>query len=395
VNSAPEVGSSNTGASAGFVQEKATGFYGMVDGDNAPFGVPVKYNAGLRFVHTDQTVGGFQSNPDPRNAAQALQNGGKYPNIDQVVYLKSSYNETLPSATAAWSLAKDWILRTSASRTMTRADPNALRPGLNFSSPSADVGTVGNPDLHPYLSDNVDLGLEWYTGGSGYVSATPFYKRIKGFTTNANITVPFSALSVYGVDYNALSPTQQAALNARGGPDAATVVLTEAVNADGYLKIKGLELSWVQPLDRWLPMRGFGFSANMTKIKQTTTGGVSGAVALGVPETTYNIVGYYENHGIMVRLSETFQKGSQIATANQNGITNAALFVDDYKQLDISTSFDLGEMLQKTSNWWPQITFDIINATKEKQRQYFQFNNATFTEYKPGSTYILGLRLKF
>jgi hypothetical protein len=97
----------------------------------------------------------------------------------------------------------------------------------------------------------------------------------------------------------------------------------------------------------------------------------------------------------MIRLSQTFQKGSQIATANQNGITNAALFVDDYKQLDLSSSLDLGTVLGKTSNWWPEITFDVINLTKEKQRQYFQFTNATFTEYKPGSTYVLGLRLKF
>ncbi len=395
LNSAPEVGSSNTGASAGYVREKASSVYLMADGATQLIGMPFKYNAGLRYVHTQQQVGGFQSNPDPRNAAQNLQNGGKYPNIDSVVYLNTTYNDALPSATGALNLAKDVVLRLSGSRTLTRADPNALRPGLNFSSPSADVGTVGNPELKPYLSDNIDLGLEWYTGGSGYVAATPFYKRIKGFTTNANITVPFGALSVYGVDFNALSPTQQQAINARGGPDQATVVLTEAVNADGYLKIKGLELSWVQPLDRILPIQGFGFSANYTKINQNTTGGVSGAVALGVPPSTYNITGYYEDHGIMVRLSETFSKGSQVATANQNGITAAALYTDDYKQLDISSSFDLGVIFGKTSAYWPQVTFDVINATKEKQRTYFQFTDATFTEYKPGSTYILGVRFKF
>jgi TonB-dependent receptor len=394
-NSAPDVGSSNTGASAGYVREKASGGYLMADGSTSLGSLPFRYNAGVRFVHTDQTVGGFQSNPDPRNAAQNLQNGGKFPNIDSVVYLNTTYNDTLPSATGTLTVMKDVLARLSASRTMTRADPNALRPGLNFSDPSAATGTVGNPELKPYLSDNLDFSLEWYTGGAGYVAATPFYKRINGFTTNANITVPFGALSVYGVDYNALSPTQQQAINARGGPGEATVVLTEQVNAGGYLKIKGLELSWVQPLDKILPIQGFGFSTNYTKINQSTTGGVSGAVALGVPPSTYNITGYYEDHGVMVRFSETFQKGSQIATANQNGITQAALFVDDYKQLDISTSFDTGVILNKTSPYWPQITFNIINATKEKQRQYFQFNNATFTEYKPGSTYMLGTRWKF
>ncbi|APV52249.1 TonB-dependent receptor [Betaproteobacteria bacterium GR16-43] len=396
VNTAPEVGSSNTGASAGFIEEKASAFYMEVNGKSEPFNMPLKYNAGLRYVRTEQTVGGFISITDPRNAAQNLTlNGSKYPNIDQFVYIDSTYNNTLPSATAALNLAKDVVLRTSASRTMTRADPNAIRPSINFSSPSADVGTAGNPDLKPYLSDNFDLGLEWYTGASGYVSATPFYKRIKGFTTNQNTTVPFTALAPFGINYDSLSPTQQAALNARGGPNAATVVITQAVNAEGYLRIKGLELNWVQPLDKILPIRGFGFSANLTRIKQETSGGVSGAVALGVPEKTYNMTAYYEQHGFMARISQTFQEGSQVATANQNGITAAALFSDDYKQVDFSSSVDLGTVFDKTSPWWPQLTFDVINLTRETQRTYFQFQNATFTEYKPGRTYVVGLRAKF
>jgi TonB-dependent receptor len=393
LNSAPQTGSSNTGASAGYVEEKATSAYAMVNGDSALWGMALKYNAGLRFVKTDQTVGGFQSNTDPRNAT--LTNGGLYPNSNSFVYLKTSYNETLPSATAALNLSKDFVLRISGSRTMTRADPNALRPGLNFSDPSAATGSVGNPDLKPYLSDNIDLGLEWYTGGSGYVSATPFYKHIKGFTTTTNITAPFSALAPYGITYGALSPTQQTAINARGGPDAASVVLSEQVNAQGYLSVKGVELSWVQPLDRVLPWQGFGFSANYTRIHQSTNGGVSSAVALGVPENAYNLVGYYEDRGLMFRLAQTYNQGSQIASANQNGITAAALYQDSYTQVDFSSAFDIGEIMGYTSKFWPTITFDIINLNKAKQRQYFQFSNATFTEYAPGMTTMLGLRLKF
>lgn len=393
VNNAPEVGSSNTGASVGFIREKTTGLYTELNGNASVAAMPLKYNAGLRYVRTEQTVGGFVSLPDPRNAN--LQNGGRYPNADQFVYLESTYNNTLPSASAALTLVKDVVARVSASRTMTRADPNAIRPSINFSSPSADVGSLGNPDLDPYLSDNIDLGLEWYTGGSGYVSATPFYKRIKGFTTNQNTTLPFTALAAYGVTFDALTATQQAALNARGGPNSATVVITQAVNAEGYLKIKGLELSWVQPLDKILPIRGFGFSSNYTRINQKTSGGVSGAVALGVPKKTYNITAYYEQHGVMVRFSQTYQDGSQVATANQNGIPNAALFTDDYKQLDFSSSFDLGDILGKDGKLWPQITFDVINLNREKQRTYFQFPNATFTYYNPGRTIVLGARLKF
>jgi hypothetical protein len=68
----------------------------------------------------------------------------------------------------------------------------------------------------------------------------------------------------------------------------------------------------------------------------------AGAVALGVPESTYNFTGYYEQHGFMARLSYTFQEGAQVAGFNQNGITNAALFSDDYDQLDFSSYVDLG-----------------------------------------------------
>ena len=84
-----------------------------------------------------------------------------------------------------------------------------------------------------------------------------------------------------------------------------------------------------------------------------------------------------------------------MSTANQNGITAAALYTDDYKQLDLSTSFDLGEIFSKHEPWWPQLTFDVINLNKSKQRTYFQFQNATFTQYDPGRTFVAGVRLKF
>ena len=209
----------NTSASAGYIKEKTKGFYSELNGEADLAGMQLRYNAGVRHVKTEQTVGAFNSLPDPRNAALPL-NGSKYPNADSFYYLDTSYSNTLPSASAALSLRKDLLLRASASRSMTRADPNALRPGINFSNPSADIGSVGNASLSPYLSDNVDVGLEWYTGREGYVSLTYFRKEINGFTVSENVTTPFGDLAAYGVTWDALTPTQQAAINARGGPDA-------------------------------------------------------------------------------------------------------------------------------------------------------------------------------
>ncbi|WP_343728465.1 TonB-dependent receptor [Duganella sp.] len=392
-NNAPATGASSTGASAGFIGEKTTGLYLEANGKFDLAGFPTRYNGGVRYVRTKQSVGSLNSISDPRNASLTL-NGSKYPNIDQWVYQETTYNNTLPSGTLAVNLRSDVVARAALSRSMTRADPNALRPGVNFSGVSADTGTIGNPALKPYLSDNIDLGIDWYTGREGYVSLTVFQKKVDGFTVNENVTLPFSALAAYGINYGTLTPNQQTAIDSRGGPGAATVVMTRAKNADGDLRIRGLELGWVQPLDKILPIRGFGINETATFITQRASGdGLNGFIALGVPKRTNNLSVYYDNHGYSARLSHTFSKGSQTATANQNGITNAALFSDDYKQLDFSSSIDLAEVLDKDG--WPTLSFDIVNLNNDSRKGYFQFGNAPFTQYSPGRTYSLGLRAKF
>jgi hypothetical protein len=218
-----------------------------------------------------------------------------------------------------------------------------------------------------------------------------FRKAITGFTVNGSNTVPFTALAAYGVTYDTLSPTQQAAINSRGGPNAATVVLQQQVNAEGRLTVNGLEFNWVQPLDFLLEdvVPGLGFLANATIIDQKGKGAAP-AVAIGVAEYTYNVTGYYEHGGISARISQTFTKGSQTSGLNQNGIPAAALFSDDYRQWDFSSSLDLNEITGSTG--LPQLTFDVTNLANAKQRSYFQFENATFTQYTPGRTFMIGLR---
>ncbi len=407
----PEAGSSNTGASGGYVREKTLGIYGEVNGDFEVGGNDLRLNAGVRWVKTDQRIGGRVSITDPRNSQDPdgagplpaacpgtgnVRDGSCYPNIVNFVYTDASYDNWLPSASAAYNIGGNAVVRAAVSRTMTRANPNSMLPGLNFSSPSADTGTVGNPSLAPFISDNIDLGFEYYTGKEGYIGFAAFRKAVQGFTVNGNVTVPFSSLAAYGVTYDTLSPTQQAAINSRGGPTQANVVLTQQVNASGVLHVNGLEANWVQPLDfllgRYVGLNGFGFSANLTLIDQTGSGAAP-AVATGVSPVTYNITGYYENHGLSVRLSTTFNKGFIASGANQNGISAAALYNDDYQQWDLSASVDFAEIMDL--KWGPELTLDVQNLTKEKQRSYFQFENAAYTLFQPGRQVMIGLRGRF
>lgn len=394
--SAPEAGSSNTGANGGYIREKV--WSGFIEGNHAiEFDdKTLRLNGGVRYVHTNQTIGGRVSIPDPRNAATpAPADGGRYPNIVNFVYTETDYENWLPSASAALEIG-DLVARASLSKTMTRPNPNVMLPGLNFSSPSADTGTVGNPELDPFISENIDLGAEYYTGGEGLIAVAAFRKSITGFTVNGNVTVPFSDLAAYGVTYDTLTPTQQAAINSRGGPTAANVVLTQQVNSDGKLTVNGLEFQLVQPLDfatESAGIRGFGIQANLTIIDQKGEGAGAPAVALGVAPTTYVLGGYYDNGGISARLIYTYNEGSQVANSNQNGIPNAALFSDSYDQLDFSGSLDLAELFD--NRYLPALTLDLINITKSVQRAYFQYPGAAFTYYEPGRMVMVGLRGSF
>src|SRR5690606_25604551 len=177
----------------------------------------------------------------------------------------------------------------------------------------------------------------FYTGNEGYFGVAAFRKGIEGFTVAQTTSVPFSELAQYGVTYATLTPTQQAAIDARGGPGAANVSLTQQVNAPGRLTVNGLEFNWVQPLDFLLSefgLEGFGFTANYTIIDQKGEGAAP-AVAVGVAPETYNATLYYENYGISARISTTFADGSQTTgPGRQNGIPAAALVTDDCEAPD-------------------------------------------------------------
>jgi TonB-dependent receptor len=399
----PETGGSNTGASGGLMKEKTWGVFGEVNGDFQLGDNELVFNGGVRWVKTWQTIGGRVSIADPRNAAMPtgacpgtgnVNDGACFPNVVNFVEQDRTYDNWLPSASAAYHVGGNVILRAALSRTMTRPNPNDMLPGLNFSSPSADVGSVGNPNLKPYISDNIDVGAEYYTGKEGYVGVAAFRKSLSGFTVPGTTTVPFSDLAFFGVTFNTLSPTQQAAIDARGGPDQAQVVLNQQVNAPGRLRIDGLEFTWVQPLDfllgRYLGLNGFGFNANLTIVDQSASGG---AVAQGVPPRAYNITGYYENHGVSLRVSRTWNKGFIASGTNQNGIPLATLNSDDYGQWDFAGSADLGKIFGRAH--LPELTLDVQNITKAKQRSFFQFDNAAFTEYNPGRLVLIGLRGHF
>ncbi|UAJ09930.1 TonB-dependent receptor [Polymorphobacter megasporae] len=392
----PLAGSSTTGANGGSIREVAKSAFATLNGAQPLGDSTLRFDVGVRYVDTIQTIAGMVSLPDPRNtnaAGVSLADGARYPNVVGIVTTRNHYSNWLPAATFAYDLGDHAVVRAAASRTMTRPDPSAQLPGVGFSAPSADQATVGNPALKPYLSTNLDFGFEYYTGREGVISVNAFRKSIDGFTTTNITTVPFSSLAQYGINYDSINQTQQIAINARGGPTVAQVQLTSQVNVPDTLTINGLEFQWVQPLDfltRRIGITGFGFNANATIVDQTSKGA---AIAYGVAPSTYNITAYYEKKGVMFRVSTTSRQGSQSSGGAQNGIPAAALFTSAYTTYDFSSSFDLDKIFKIAHA--PQLTINVSNFTDATLRSYFQFSNDTFTQYKPGREVLIGLRGTF
>ena len=369
-DSAPEARGAVTGGATGDMDEKVWGAYFELNGVTTIAGRDLHINTGMRYAHTDQLVVG------PSQVGTEI--------VD--ITSSSTYENFLPSINLTYDVADNVKLRASASRTMTRPDAGAILPGITFSDPSALTATAGNPNLKPYTSDNYDLGGEIYTGGIGYVGVSLFMKNIQGFTVTTSEQVAFGSLNI---PFDSLISTQQNALNDRslqtGIPVAQLpITVNRPVNLRD-LKIKGIEATWVQPLD--FLVKGLGFSANGTYLKQSSS---SGLVATGVSPWSYNLQGFYENGGLSVSVNYVWNDEAIAVNGPQNGINGADLKSDARGQLVMSAGYQLPFF-----NKALRLTLDVLNITDEPIRTTFEYSNAAYSVYYPGRTVLAGIRANF
>lgn len=362
---APIIGTSSTSAPTGEVIEETVGAY--LEGNMVLdlFSRPLRLNGGVRYVMTDQEIHGLQVLGEGYSVESAM----------------SDYSEALPSFNAAWDWNDNLVIRSSVSRTLTRANPVEMMPNLTFSDQSAQSASQGNPALTPFLANNFDIGLEWYTEDEGYAAINYFRKDIEGFTYTASESVPFSSL---GIPFNQLSGAQQTAITQRGGPDAATVFLNQPQNAEGKLNLSGVELLWVQPLSNL--MQGLGYTVNYTTVDQKTSGSNTPTFATGVSENIFNLTGYFENEHLTMRLSYSWYDDQIGSGLNADNVTGAQRFIESRGQWDFSGSYQFTDLPTA-----PKITLNLINFASDPQREIFSHGNAPYTYYDPGYTAIIGI----
>lgn len=96
----------------------------------------------------------------------------------------TSRTHWFPGLHAKYNVSQNLVLRSSATRGISRAPIRDLAP-YREEDPDRRRLDLGNPNLNPTLADNLDLSLEYYIGNSGLVSVAGFYKDLKDYVFTA------------------------------------------------------------------------------------------------------------------------------------------------------------------------------------------------------------------
>jgi len=275
------------------------------------------FNAGLRYVRTEQTSSGF-------TVANLFLPTQSITPISQ----SKTYTAFLPSATLRYELRDDMLLRAAYSRTLTRPNLADLAPSETVAGidQSGGRGSRGNPDLEPFLADNIDFGLEWYFAEEGLIAANLFYKDISNFID----TTTFTELRTFPRQADGVLVT---------GP----IIFTQPVNGV-RAEIKGFELL-AQARLTFLPegpLQNLGVILNYTFNDSSADFNVAGDVRSqglpGLSRHSYNAVLYYDDGRFDARLAYAWRNRYLAQFSDDFGVPR---FTDDFGQLDFSTSYDL------------------------------------------------------
>jgi len=334
------------------VAEKTAGGYvmGNLSGDKW------RGNVGVRYVSTDQNskgneIGAAGCTPNPF---------GCYTPVSVDV----SYDDILPQANFAFDVGNDLVLRVAAAKVMARPDYTDVAPRVSL-NPGALTGTGGNPHVDPYRANQADVSLEWYNSQDAVVALAVYYKDIKSFIADKPGTEFFTIQS-------ATSPSLQctaAGTNLFNCPFS----INRRSNGGGGT-VKGFEFTLTQPI-----ALGFGFTGNYTYSDADTD---SGDPLPGNSKDTYNLTGYFENQLLSARLSYTYRSDWFVTFDRTTPLNQEAL-----------ESVDASFVVNVLDN--VAVTFDALNITNEKTKQFAGTELRPRAIYDNGRVYYAGVRLKF
>ena len=244
-------------------------------------------NIGVRHTRTDETVRG--TSIDLSAGFTRDEAGDLSPNAEGVAVTRNrSYSNTLPSLNLRFNLGDNHVVRFAAAKTMTRPAPAQLDlivSGLRGSIDSGNEISYSDPNLEPFLANDLNLVWSWYYGDENLLSTALFSKDLESligrstFTENFNIT------------------------NSVTGETAAEIFNVETDSNSTGVKLQGVELSWQHALTQLPgPLGNTGFALNYTYIDNSAPERLRAAA-----KDNYNAIVYYDAGPFDLRVSYTYR----------------------------------------------------------------------------------------
>ncbi|WP_271300262.1 TonB-dependent receptor [Sphingomonas sp. CV7422] len=373
--------------------------------------------AGIRYENTDVSASALV--PTPTGGQQNSQNEFN------VIYsgsgfttFKGSYNNWLPSVDVDIAPLRNVKLRASYSHTITRADYGSLQGGRNIDQlfrVGGGTGRVGNPNLIPYKSKNIDLSAEWYYGKEDYISVGYFHKDVANYigSTQINtiipgVTAPTTTLN--GVTTN--GPRYQAAINAPGydgtfafiqnyyaanfpqyvgkngallagpGDPSVNFIITTPFNSSQTAAVNGFEFA----IQHNFWNTGFGTILNYTIVNGNRD--YNNLLPSSIPQfaitglsDSANAVLFFDKYGINARAAYNWRKGYL------SGSGTNPYYVNTYGQLDGSASYAITPMVA--------VFVEGINILGENRSGHLRSDRNVNFVNKQDARYSAGVRFTF
>ena len=173
------------------VKERITSVYAQISWKGDFAGRPAAVTAGVRWETTKVKSDAVVALPD-RIQWDSDNDFSRQIDLNNPVFVSRSgsgqYSNFLPSIDFRLEPMDNLVARVSLSKTLARPDYGNLFASEAANAPNRPTflagvatGTVGNPDLKPLVSQNLDISLEYYYARSSYVSAGFFAKNVKNF----------------------------------------------------------------------------------------------------------------------------------------------------------------------------------------------------------------------
>jgi len=338
------------------ITEKNAALYGMAVYSTDK----IRGNFGVRYVTTDATSTYYVNKKQTESSAD--------------------YAEFLPSFNMVVDLADDTILRASAARALARpqyvdmyVNPNVM--GTNDDTPNNQRWIVGNIGLKPFISDQFDLGVEWYYDANSMLSAALFLKDVKNFVNIAQGTATAAE-----IPFPLTRPDE-----------AANGWITEQKGNGKDASISGIELQHQAYYGN-----GFGTIVNYTYTDTETdkdTFTDMNPILSDSSRHSYNLTGYYENDLFQVRVAYNWRSEYMI---RESGAYGNRLH-DDFGSLDLSAVYHATDYLD--------VKLDVNNLLEEGSKQFGNNNKQTnfsgfakgfpLYEYEMARRISLGASFKF